>query len=448
MPHRLLLADDSVTIQRVIELTFADEDIEVIAVGDGREAIRRIEADPPDIVLADVGMPEKDGYEVAAFVKNSPRLKHIPVLLLTGAFEPVDERRAQEVGCDGVLAKPFEPQMVITRVNELLQAAPPPRAALPSPVVLDKPAAPAVLPAVEPAIAAPPIAPPVPAALAPAPPPRALPAPPIAPPAPPIAQPLSPLDAFLAAAPAVDLDAYASRARVAVQPHEAQPEKPEQPVEHQIQAEPAAAPLSTEGVAATPPPVPPPVDPSAIRISRRTPIAVPGFGAPALPPASTTAELDDYFEKLDAAFATLQQAPVKADPLGASTAPGGAPAQSSHPTQPLHLPTRWSAPPPEPAAAATEADSEAGDHAPAIAQAFSALLAAEHGQAMPAQTPSVTEAPTLTPEATDELVERIAGLVLERLSDRVVRDTVIDIVSRIAEKLVREEIDRVKATIK
>ena len=57
MSHTLLLADDSVTIQRVIELTFADEDIRVIAVGDGQQAIDRITADPPDIVLVDTSMP-------------------------------------------------------------------------------------------------------------------------------------------------------------------------------------------------------------------------------------------------------------------------------------------------------------------------------------------------------------------------------------------------------
>jgi CheY-like chemotaxis protein len=118
----LLLADDSLTIRRVIELTFADEDVRVIAVADGREAIARITAEPPDIVLADIGMPEHDGYEVAAFVKTSPHLAHIPVLLLTGAFEPVDQARARSVGCDGVLVKPFEPQLVIARVRELLAA--------------------------------------------------------------------------------------------------------------------------------------------------------------------------------------------------------------------------------------------------------------------------------------------------------------------------------------
>jgi CheY-like chemotaxis protein len=120
MPHKLLLADDSVTIQRVIELTFADEDVQVIAVGNGQDAIDRVQRDPPDIVLADAGMPERNGYEVAAFIKGQPAYAHIPVVLLAGAFEPVDEARAKSVGCDGVLVKPFEPQIVISRVKDLL----------------------------------------------------------------------------------------------------------------------------------------------------------------------------------------------------------------------------------------------------------------------------------------------------------------------------------------
>ena len=123
MPHTLLLADDSVTIQRVIELTFADEDIRVISVGDGQQAIDQIKAEPPDIVLADTGMPERDGYEVAAFIKTDPDLASIPVVLLTGAFEPVDGDRAKQSGCDAVLVKPFEPQVVIKRVRELLAGA-------------------------------------------------------------------------------------------------------------------------------------------------------------------------------------------------------------------------------------------------------------------------------------------------------------------------------------
>src|SRR5215216_3699756 len=97
MPHKLLLADDSVTIQRVIELTFADEDVQVLAVSDGEQAIAAVDQRTPDIVLADVGMPGRDGYEVAQHIKNTPRLAHIPVVLLTGAFEPIDQARADAV---------------------------------------------------------------------------------------------------------------------------------------------------------------------------------------------------------------------------------------------------------------------------------------------------------------------------------------------------------------
>ena len=120
MSRKLLLADDSVTIQRVVELTFSGEDIEVVTVSDGEQAIARMSADPPDIVLADIAMPKKNGYEVAAFVKEHPTLSNVPVLLLAGAFEPVDEDRARRVKCDGVLVKPFETHEVIARVRELI----------------------------------------------------------------------------------------------------------------------------------------------------------------------------------------------------------------------------------------------------------------------------------------------------------------------------------------
>jgi len=117
----LLLADDSVTIQRVIELTFAHEDVRVVSVSDGRRAVQWMDSEAPDIVLADVEVPDMDGYEVAAHVKQSPRLKNVPVLLLAGAFEPVDQERVRSLGCDGVLVKPFEPQQLVSRVKSLLE---------------------------------------------------------------------------------------------------------------------------------------------------------------------------------------------------------------------------------------------------------------------------------------------------------------------------------------
>jgi CheY-like chemotaxis protein len=125
MPPKLLLADDSITVQRVIALTFAGEGLEVVTVGDGDQAVERIAQDLPEIVLADVSMPGRDGYAVAEYVKRSAdHAARTRVVLLTGAFEPVDEGRTRSLGVDGVLAKPFEPQMAIGLVRRLLEQPP------------------------------------------------------------------------------------------------------------------------------------------------------------------------------------------------------------------------------------------------------------------------------------------------------------------------------------
>ncbi|HEY7729015.1 MAG TPA: response regulator, partial [Candidatus Eisenbacteria bacterium] len=139
MGKKILLADDSITIQKVIELTFSDEDFDVVTVGNGRLAIEKVQEVRPDVVLCDIIMPEKDGYEVCEFIKKNPGLAHVPVLLLTGAFEPFDQERAARAGCDGFLAKPFEPQTLIAKVKDLLSQA----AARPQPAAPAAPPAPA-----------------------------------------------------------------------------------------------------------------------------------------------------------------------------------------------------------------------------------------------------------------------------------------------------------------
>jgi CheY-like chemotaxis protein len=141
MSKKILLADDSITIQKVIELTFSDEDFDVITVGNGRLALEKLPEVRPDIVLCDIIMPEKDGYEVCEQIKASPATAHVPVLLLTGAFEPFDQDRAARAGYDGSLAKPFEPETLIAKVKDLLARAPV-RAAVPPPAPVARPAAP------------------------------------------------------------------------------------------------------------------------------------------------------------------------------------------------------------------------------------------------------------------------------------------------------------------
>jgi CheY-like chemotaxis protein len=144
MIPKLLLADDSITVQRVIALTFQGEGIEVIAVGDGDQAVDAIDRERPQIVLADLSMPGRDGYAVAEYVKRSPELsKDIRVVLLTGAAEPVEEARSRDLGIDGVLSKPFEPHVATALVRRLLGETPtvPGFRAAESGAVADAPAA-------------------------------------------------------------------------------------------------------------------------------------------------------------------------------------------------------------------------------------------------------------------------------------------------------------------
>jgi CheY-like chemotaxis protein len=375
MSHKLLLADDSATIQRVIELTFSGEDVNVLAVGDGEQAIARIPTEHPDIVLADIGMPKRSGYDVAAFVKSNPELKHIPVLLLAGAFEPVDEARAEQVGCDGVLVKPFEPQQVIARVRELLDGAKgsPVQATASVPRPVERLSGP---------------------------PPRTLPFP-----------------------------------------------KREEP-------EPPAAAAASE-----------PVDAPAFS---EPPSASVQSAPPAAPPVETS--LDDYFDRLDAAFATLDSAP----PSGGSEAGGSKvsnpvdvptldgllgsdftttsapaidlplPASMSAPLSPAPSPTPPPLEPPDVtptrAPQATEAFLESTPGRNIVADAFTALLAVEQGEPGAAPVRFSSGPPVVTDALIDELTQRIA----ERLAHDTLRQIVADVVSDVAERLVREEIERIR----
>ena len=130
MGGTLLLADDSITIQKVVELTFAETQHKVVAVGSGRELFKRLPEIKPDVVLCDVVMPDMNGYDVCQTLKSDPATLHIPVVLLTGTFEPFDRDRAMAAGCDGIVTKPFEARELINTVEDLIKraqsVAPPP----------------------------------------------------------------------------------------------------------------------------------------------------------------------------------------------------------------------------------------------------------------------------------------------------------------------------------
>lgn len=124
MSKKLLLADDSITIQKVIGITFANEDVDLAIADNGDTAIEMARDQRPDLILADVLMPGKNGYELCEAVKRDSQFSGVPVLLLTGTFEPFDEDKARACGADDWIAKPFESQALIDKVHELLERAP------------------------------------------------------------------------------------------------------------------------------------------------------------------------------------------------------------------------------------------------------------------------------------------------------------------------------------
>lgn len=123
MSKKVLLADDSVTIQKVVALIFAAGDYDLECAGNGDAAIEKARSARPDIILADVNMPQRDGYELCSAIKHDPALADVPVLLLAGTFEPFDEEKARSAGADGWISKPFESQSLIDEVEGMLSRA-------------------------------------------------------------------------------------------------------------------------------------------------------------------------------------------------------------------------------------------------------------------------------------------------------------------------------------
>ncbi|MDA8387060.1 MAG: response regulator [Nitrospiraceae bacterium] len=117
---KLLLADDSVTIQKVVELVLADEGFELKLTSNGEEALEALSSFRPDIVLADVDMPRMNGYELSQTIKSSPATNSIPVILMVGAFETVDEGLIKKAGADDYVIKPFESHDLISKLRGAL----------------------------------------------------------------------------------------------------------------------------------------------------------------------------------------------------------------------------------------------------------------------------------------------------------------------------------------
>lgn len=120
MSKTILLADDSLTIQKVVELTFSDTDFEVIATSSGDQLLEQLPSSGADIVICDTIMPGTDGYAVCQAIKSESTTLHIPVILMTGTFEPFDRDRALAAGCSEIITKPFEARNLVETVERLV----------------------------------------------------------------------------------------------------------------------------------------------------------------------------------------------------------------------------------------------------------------------------------------------------------------------------------------
>ena len=482
MGKKILLADDSITIQKVIELTFSDEDFEVVTVGNGRLAIERVSDVRPDVVLCDIIMPEKDGYEVCDFIKKNPALSHIPVLLLTGAFEPFDQEKAARVGCDGFLAKPFYPQTLIAKVKDLLakgggsrtgatggmRSAP---AAAPTPAA---PAPPSPPPA---AVPAPPFsstpawsAPPPPASTAP--PPFRHPEPEPEPEpieeepeefptmvsrpgahsetsafdayergagstAPPELTPMTPEES--ATLGGAGRDEQDDPATAVYQPGRApwSQQTIEVPLEMRAQAGVSAQsepePLFEEVFDEEPAPPPPPAARSG------SSAATPSRADAAEDPEEVLEPLDEEPPAWSAPQPPARPAPQP--PAWSAPQPTPPPWSAPQPTSSPAAGSPWSSPP-SPPAPASSAPSTPASTPPASSMSFADVTpaAADSGSKAPA-----SEAAEVS--VTPDMVEKIAQRVVAQISEKVVREVAWEVIPDLAEALIKKEIERLKAEL-
>lgn len=152
MPKQILLVEDSVTMQKVVQIAFAKEDYQIIAVSSADEALARLREARPDVLVIDAGLTGKNGYDLTAAARAEANGKDVPVLLLTSNFNPYDEARGQRSGVNANLVKPFDTQSVIDKVNTLIKGGATQAAApAPTPTPAVKPQTP-----VQPVISAPP----------------------------------------------------------------------------------------------------------------------------------------------------------------------------------------------------------------------------------------------------------------------------------------------------
>jgi two-component system, OmpR family, alkaline phosphatase synthesis response regulator PhoP len=117
---KVLVVDDEIYIVHILDFSLGMEGYEVITALDGEQALERMKAEKPDLVVLDIMMPKLDGYEVCKAIKSNPTTKQTPVILLSAKGRNVDQKLGFDVGADDYITKPFSPRKLVERINQLL----------------------------------------------------------------------------------------------------------------------------------------------------------------------------------------------------------------------------------------------------------------------------------------------------------------------------------------
>ena len=120
MAKKILLVDDEIDFVEVLRVRLEDNNYEVLVAYDGEEGLERAERDGPDLIILDIMLPKISGFDVCLKLKINKNFKNIPIIMLSAKFQPNDIKFGVAMGADAYITKPFEPQVLIDKVHELL----------------------------------------------------------------------------------------------------------------------------------------------------------------------------------------------------------------------------------------------------------------------------------------------------------------------------------------
>jgi DNA-binding response OmpR family regulator len=118
---KILLVDDEVQLQTMVQMRLEANCYEVITASDGQEGLQKAKSENPDLIMMDVMMPKMDGYKVCGLLKNDTRYSKIPVVLFTARAQQDDQEVGKEAGADAYITKPFDPPVLLAKIEELLK---------------------------------------------------------------------------------------------------------------------------------------------------------------------------------------------------------------------------------------------------------------------------------------------------------------------------------------